>query len=268
MPDGLNSLQPMFPALRRSQIMKLVQDRGSINISELTEIFGVSEMTIHRDLAKLQEVGTLEKTYGGVIAKSFMVLEPDFLARSRAFIAEKEAIGREAALLVNDGDSIFLDAGTTCLALARHLKNKRNINIFTTGIYQQVEFASNESATVFSTGGILSNRTSSYVGPHTVEFLSHIHIDKCFIGANSVDVVHGVTDPYPLEAEVKRCAAAAADRVVLLVDCTKFGKVSIFKSMDLSRVHLIITDRSCPSPYLEEIEKAGIHYILAPASTD
>ncbi len=258
----------MLPLERRNQILRLVQERGTLTIAELREIFRVSEMTIHRDLAKLQETGTVQKTYGGVVAKEFAPLEPDYATRSRAQVAQKEAIGRLAAQYVQEGDTILVDASTTCLAMIRHLKTRRNITVFTTGLLAEMELLGCTGITMHSTGGLLSHQTGAYVGPHTVAFLKGIHADKYFLSANSVDIEHGVTDPLLLEAEVKSQCAAAADQVFLLADCSKIGRVSTMRSVPLARVHLLITDSGCPTAFLQKLANAGIKYVIAPTTTE
>jgi DeoR family fructose operon transcriptional repressor len=256
----------MFPAERRRKMLTIVQQRGTVKIAELSEMFDVSEMTIHRDLSKLQATGLLEKSYGGVVATHSLTVEPDFAARSKTAVEEKADIGRAAAEFVSDGDCILVDASTTCLAMVRHLKSRKRLTVFTTGLYPAVELASADDVTVHVSGGVLSRETLSFVGPHTNEFLDRIHVDKCFIGTNSVDVNSGLTDPYLLEAEVKRSSVAIADQVFLLADHSKFGRISMIQSVALPHVDLIITDGRQPNTYLSKLSEAGVPYKVAPIS--
>jgi DeoR family fructose operon transcriptional repressor len=214
----------------------------------------------------LQETGLLEKSYGGVVATHSLTVEPDFAARSRTAVDEKADIGLAAAEFVLDSDCILVDASTTCLAMVRHLKKRKDLTVFTTGLYPAVELAAPDSIAVHVSGGTLSRETLSFVGPHTNEFLGRIHVDKCFIGTNSVDVERGLTDPYLLEAEVKRSSVAIADQVFLLADHSKFGRISMVQSVALSRVDLVITDGRHPNPYLSKLDQAGVACRVAPIS--
>lgn len=258
----------MFPAERRTQILRLVQERGNVKITELSRIFGVSGMTIHRDLVKLEENGLLEKSYGGVQAKHPLTTEPDYRARLQSETSAKNDIAAFAADLVNDGDCIILDASTTCLAVVRYLTSKSDLTVITTGLNVQVELASVEGIRIYSSGGLLAPSTLSYVGPHVAGFLDTIHADKCFISANSVDVEHGVTDPFHLESEVKRKSAEVSDEVFLLADHTKFGLVSFHKSVSLSQIDIVITDGRAENPYLADLARAGIQYRISPVRSE
>lgn len=255
----------MFPVERRNEILRIVQQRGTIKIAELSTLLKVSEMTIHRDLLKLEASGLLEKSYGGVQVKHSMTSEPDFRTRARESVPEKNDIGLYAAQFVNDGDSLLVDASTTILYFVRHLKPRRDLTLIMTGLNPQMEIASFEGMTVYVAGGMLSRETGCYVGPHVTDFLTTVHADKCFIGANSIDVEHGVTDPYYLESEVKRRMVTASEQVFLLADHTKFGRVSMHKSFPLSQIDMVITDGRAPNPCLEEFDKIGLQYRIAPA---
>jgi DeoR family fructose operon transcriptional repressor len=251
----------MFPAERKRKIAQLVAQRGAVTISELSQMFQVSEMTIHRDLAQLQALGFLEKTYGGAISRHTFV-NPDFTVRLKSNVAEKAGIAARAEELVKDGDSIILDASTTCLLLARRLRQKKNLTVFTTGPHALLELAGSPGLTVYATGGLLSSETMSLVGAEAERFLARLHVNKCFVGANSVTVEHGITDPYPPEAEVKRRIVEASDEVFLLADHSKFGAIALVTAVDLKAVDLVLTDTGTAPSQLQALEEAGIRYIL------
>lgn len=255
----------MFPVERRNEILKIVQERGTIKIVELSTLLRVSEMTIHRDLQKLEASGLLEKSYGGVHVRHTLTSEPDYMTRTHESVPEKNDIGAYAAQFVQDGDSLIVDASTTALYFVQHLRSKRDLTIITTGLNPQMELASMDGFTVYAAGGMLSRSTGCYVGHHVTDFLSTVHADKCFIGANSIDVEHGVTDPYYLESEVKRKMVTASEQVFLLADHTKFGRVSMHRSFPLSQIDMIVTDGRANNPCLEEFDKIGLQYRVAPA---
>ncbi len=253
----------MFPAERRRRIAELVKQRGTITISELSQIFSVSEMTIHRDLAYLQESNVLEKSYGGVLAKQSLTMEPDFTARLKSCEDEKREIARRAAEMVEDGDCLIVDPSTTCLALARQLRTKRNLTVFVLGPHTLMELLAAPGITLLCIGGQFNTRTMSVTGPEAEHFLSQIHVDKCFIGANSVSAQRGVSDPFPMEASVKRKAVEAANETILLADHTKFGRESLIVTVPLEAIDVVVTDSKTPEAYCSEIAAKGVRVVIA-----
>jgi DeoR family fructose operon transcriptional repressor len=253
----------MIPAERRQQLLEVIKTKGTAKISELGAMFQVSEMTIHRDLSYLQESGLVEKTYGGVIS-SLSSIETDYDFRRKTNSAGKLAIGRSAAKLVNDGDTILLDSSTTALAIAPELENRMDLTIFCTGVVTATALTKlKESNRIYCTGGQLSPRTMSYIGPSTVDFLKKIHVDKCFIGAAGVHPVHGVTDPLLQEVDVKHHIAEGSKEVILVVDHTKFGRLARFSVFPLSELNMIITDAEKGDPCVIEVSKKGVEILFA-----
>jgi DeoR/GlpR family transcriptional regulator of sugar metabolism len=253
----------MIPAERRRQLLEVIKTKGTAKISELSKMFHVSEMTIHRDLSYLEENGLVEKTYGGVIS-SLSEIETDYDFRRKTNASGKLAIGYTAAALVKDGDTILLDSSTTALAITPELENRKELTIFCTGVVTATALTKlTESNHIYCTGGQISPRTMSYIGPSTVDFLKRIHVDKCFIGAGGVHPVHGVTDPLLQEVDVKRHIAAASKEVILVVDRTKFGRLARFSVFPLSELDLIITDADKADPCVVEVSHMGVEILFA-----
>ncbi|MCC7353276.1 MAG: DeoR/GlpR transcriptional regulator [Anaerolineae bacterium] len=253
----------MFPAERRRHIADLVKQRGTITVSELSQLFSVSEMTIHRDLAHLQELNVLEKSYGGVLAKPSLTMEPDFAGRLKTCVSEKQEIARRAAEMVEDGDCLIVDPSTTSLALAQQLRAKRNLTVFVMGPHTLMELMAAPGITILCVGGQFNARTMSLTGPEAEHFLSQIHVDKCFIGANSLSAQRGVSDPFPMEASVKRKAVEAANETFLLADHTKFGRESLIVTVPLEAIDVVVTDRKTPESYRNEIAAKGVKVVVA-----
>ena len=253
----------MFPAERRRRIAELIKQRGTITVSELSQLFSVSEMTIHRDLAYLQELNILEKSYGGVLAKPSLTMEPDFAERLKSCASEKQDIARRAAEMVEDGDCLIVDPSTTCLALAQQLRAKRNLTVFVLGPHTLMELLAAPGITLLCIGGQFNTRTMSVTGPEAEHFLSQIHVDKCFIGANSISAQRGVSDPFPMEASVKRRAVEAANQTILLADHTKFGRESLIVTVPLEAIDVVVTDSKTPEIYYSEIAAKGVKVVIA-----
>lgn len=248
----------MIPAERRQKVLDFINEYGSAKVSELSRIFQVSEMTIHRDLSFLEEHGHVEKKYGGVIS-SLSKVETAFNIRKMKHADAKQKIGRAAAGLVRDGDTIFLDASTTCLAMVPALDNHHDLTIFTTGIATASALINlNNSNHIYCSGGEVSRQTLSITGPIATNLLRDIHVDKCFLGGAGVHPVHGVTDPGIEEVEIKKVAASRAKQLILLVDKTKFGKLNRFSDFPLSEIDLIITDAEKMDPLVAEVADTGV----------
>lgn len=248
----------MIPSERRQKLLELIEKTGAARISDLSQKFQVSEMTIHRDLAYLEEHGHVEKRYGGAIS-SLSKVETAFIVRKMKNAEAKQRIGQAAASIVEDGETIYIDASTTCLAMAPALGNRHNLNIFTTGIATASALLNlDESNKIYCSGGEVSRHTLSITGFPATEFLERVHLDKCFIGGAGVHPIHGVTDPGLEEAEIKILTASRAKELILLVDKTKFGLVNRFTDFPLSEVDLLVTDCEKDDPIICEVQKTGI----------
>jgi len=251
----------MIPAERRQKLLEYIKENGTAKISDLSEIFQVSEMTIHRDLSYLEEHGHVEKKYGGAVSRLSKV-EIAFNIRKMRNADAKQKIGQAAATLVKDGDTIYMDASTTCLAMVSALENHRNLTIFTTGIATASALINlDESNHVFCSAGEVSRITMSITGFAATEFLKSIHVDKCFVGGAGIHPTHGVTDPGIEEVEIKRVAASRAKELILLVDRTKFGLLNRFLDFPLTEIDLIVTNIPKIDPLLREITATGVDFL-------
>lgn len=259
----------MIPEERRDKILDYVNRHGFAKISQLSELFEVSEMTIHRDLNHLEQRGQVKKSYGGVVSAQSQV-EIEFNTRIRANIASKRAIGRAAASLVEDGDSILLDASTTALAMVPALEPRRDLAIFCTGVATLVALSRMPHIRVYGTGGELYHPSQEFFGMQPLEFLGKIHVDKYFAGVSGIHAVHGITDPLLQEVQIKRQSAAVAGRVIILADRTKFGRVAEFNTLAFDEIDLIITNAEGDAPCadggnacVEEVARKGVEILFA-----
>jgi DeoR family fructose operon transcriptional repressor len=174
------------------------------------------------------------------------------------------AIGRAAATLINDGDTILLDSSTTALAILANLENRKELTIFCTGVVTATSLTRlPETNHIYCTGGEISARTMSYIGPNAIKFLEGIHVDKCFVGAGAVHPVFGITDPLLQEVDIKRHIATASKEIILVVDRTKFGRLARFNVFSLSELDLIISDADQADPCVLEVINAGVEILFA-----
>jgi DeoR family transcriptional regulator, fructose operon transcriptional repressor len=254
---------PMFAAERRRQIAQIVNGQGSCSISELARMFEVSEMTIHRDLSALEQLGLLRKTRGGAMAAEPYAIPLDYQGRLQSLQPEKEAIGRAAAQFIHDGDTIILEASTTSLAIVRHCRSLTNVIIYTNNPLVVIDGAQLPGAELYCSGGVLSKRTMALVGPDAERSFSGVRASKCFVGANGLSLEEGVTDPLPLEASAKRKIVEVSQEVYVVATHDKFGRVAPQVSIPLQGIDVVITDKGSDPEFLRRLTERGIRCVVA-----
>ena len=242
---------------RLNSIEQYVISRETVSIDELCEVFGVSKNTIRRDLNELEMRGHITKVYGGVTASVPTGAVPTPI-RSGLNPADKSVIGRMAAEFVDNGDTIFIDSGTTTLCLLRYLAAKKRITIITHSLGALSESAKYENLNLISLGGIYSPTTDSFVGLSTIEALSSMRINKAFMGATGVSLTTGMTNTTFLEAEIKRAVVHRADNIYGMADSSKIGKEAIVTFCHLKDLTGFITDREPPREYVDLCHKEHV----------
>lgn len=228
----------MLTSERRKFILEKIRESGAIKLNEVMDLTDSSESTIRRDLTALEKKGLLVRVHGGAVLRSNY--EESIDDKSIFNREEKEKIGRFAATLVNDGDCIFLDAGTTVFYMIKYLKDK-NVLVVTNGINHLDELQKYD-ITTYLTGGLIKFKTKALIGRETIKTLNDYNFDKCFLGVNNINVEKGYTTPDPEEAFVKSTAKELSKEVYVLADSTKFGKVSFARIGALEEA-IIITDK-------------------------
>ncbi|MGO4383083.1 DeoR/GlpR family DNA-binding transcription regulator [Specibacter sp. RAF43] len=233
----------MLADVRRNEILAAVSRERVVRVAAMAEMFGVSLMTVRRDIELLDEAGLVQKIHGGAkLPSGASTHEPGFELKSTQYTAEKRAIAHEAATLVRDGMAIGLSAGTTTWALASILAQRKKLTIVTNSVrVADVFHTSGSTLPVILTGG---ERTPSdaLVGPIAVQSVRSLHLDLLFMGVHGVDVEAGFTTPNLLEAEMDRALIAAARKVVVVADHSKWGTVGISTIAEFEDVDEFICD--------------------------
>jgi DeoR family fructose operon transcriptional repressor len=240
----------MLAEQRARAILQQVSQRQTVSVTDLCQITGASEATIRRDLNMLARQGRLVKVHGGATSleeEEFLAREPD-LATKQRYAREKERIARYAAGLVSDDDVVFLDTGTTVLHMADHLKDSKAL--FITSSIDLAGMLSAHERRVYILGGALKPGTVDIVGAEALETLRRYNFTKVFLGASGVSVSQGFTTPDPEAAALKSLAASRAQTAYMLVDSSKFGRVTAASILPLGRAG-IITDRVPDEKYLD-----------------
>ena len=232
----------MLAEERVSAILSLIEQQGAASVAQLCQATGASEATIRRDLTQLHQQGRLNKVHGGAVTLrgNFSMEEPDLTTKAQLHVEEKSAIGRYAAAQINDDDFVFLDAGTTVLAMADHLAASQ-AGFVTTSI-ACAKRLSELGRQVTVVGGQLKLGTEAIIGAEALAFLERYHFTKAFLGANGITVKQGCTTPDPEEAAIKRRAADQAYMTYVLADSSKFGQTAAVTIRPLEKV-CVITER-------------------------
>lgn len=252
---------------RRRKIVEIVQQAGSKTVPELCGLFDVSEMTIRRDLRDLDREGFLRRVHGGAVSNLGRSYEPPLTLRSTRNTARKEAIGRKAAELIIDGDSIALDVGTTTLEIARALQGRHNLTILTASLPIANEIVSRLSLTsdvrLILSGGIVRSGELSMIGKIASDTFSSFHVDKAFIGVGGVNFKSGLTEYNIEDALVKQALIQNASQRIVVADSSKIGRTTFTTVVPLSIVDMIVTDSGIEPESLNALQESGIEVLIA-----
>lgn len=248
-----------IPAERMKQILAFIEEKGSAQVRQLAKFQQVSEATIRRDLIELEKLGSIKRTHGGaVISGRSTSFERVYQEKMVMQAAEKKRIGREAAKYVGDGDTLFLDSGTTIYQLAQQLEDKKNLTVITNDLCIANTTVLHPSSDLIVTGGIRREYYNVLVGSITENFVRRLRVDKMFLSADAVDPEFGVSNANFIEAEIKTLMVNAGKEVILLADKTKFGKTALTRVCYLNEVNRIITDSGVPQAIVQKIAEQGV----------
>lgn len=249
----------MFQNQRREKILQLIQENGSCHVSELTKIFNVSEPTIRQDLVALESCGNIIRQHGGALLKSSE--QPMISLSDRGHGDEKKRIGRVASSFVEDGDSIFLDSGTTVSEMAGLLKSRKNLYVVTNALNSAINLGHETSNTVLVIGGEFKSPTCSCTGEKSLSMFENIHVDKLFLATGGFSTEGGLSYPSTADIAIKKAMIKCAKTTYLLADSSKAGKILLTSLGPLNQVDCIITDDGISVKELEKIKSLGIKII-------
>ena len=248
-------------AERRNRITQLAGQQGSVRVSELSELFQVSEVTIRSDLDVLTRQGMLVRGRGGAVRNENSGLFIAYAQRASVNLDAKRRIGSIAATLVTSGETIIMDAGTTVMEMAKSLSADLAVTVVTNALNVATQVGALPNAHVIVLGGSLVRETLSTLGPHSERDLSEIAVQKVFLGANAMDAKFGITDTQAELARSKRFLAQTGRQVILLADSSKWGRASFAKVLPLSDIHVLITDNDLPQEAQAIIRDMGVELV-------
>jgi DeoR family transcriptional regulator of aga operon len=238
-----------------------IREREFVRVGELSSQFGVSEMTVRGDLDSLAARGQVHRVRGGAIPRMIAGQEQPFEDSISSFAAEKVAIGQEAAALLEAGETVLLDVGTTAAATARAIAARTELDdvvVFTNGLKTALELEpASPRVTVVVLGGTLRPLQHSLVDPLATLILEQISVKTVLLGCNGVDMVGGITNINLPEAEVKKRMLAAATRKIALADGSKLGRIEVARLCGIDDVDMVITGRSADPAVVAAMRDRG-----------
>ncbi|RKN84226.1 DeoR/GlpR family DNA-binding transcription regulator [Paenibacillus ginsengarvi] len=244
---------------RQNDILTEIQRDGEVKISDLKERYEVTDMTIRRDLEKLESLGLVRRTFGGAIP---VTLDVSLKERDAVHTDEKVRIGKAAAGLVQPHEAIFIDGGTTTLQVAHHLDPDSSITVVTNALNVATVLLDKGIHTIVA-GGTLLEKTGSMIGPIAIGTLASMAFDQVFLGTTGMTAEHGFSNSNSFEAELKRQAMKRAAKVTVVADGSKFGERYLHSFASMKDVHRVVTDREPQQAIARAAADAGLTIIVA-----
>lgn len=265
------ALNGVFARERQQEIDRIIEANGRARVTELADRFGVSAVTIRKDLLVLESERRVVRTHGGAIAPRGSRPELAFDIRDRLQQEEKSRMGAAAAARVGDGESIVLDASTSALYIARHLKDREawhGLTVVTNSIRIAEELAGHPGITALMLGGRVRWEALSVVGPLGDGVFRRVNVQKAFLGAAGFTIEAGLSDAMEEEAQIKRSMVAAAREVYAVVDHTKWGHVASATFCRTDSLTGVFTDGEAPMDMVAALREAGVEVVELPAHDD
>ncbi len=247
---------------RIEKIEQYITEHKTVKMDTLCEVFGVSKNTIRRDINEIVKKGNIKKIYGGVSVKKSRELIP-FNERDVQDSSSKKKIAAKAAELVEDGDIIFIDSGTTTRHMMEYIKDKKNLTILTNNLEVIVQAIPYENIEIISLSGRLSRKTLSFIGESAADVLRGYNISKAFMASAGISIDNGVTNSSPLEYNIKNIVVQRSQEIYLLIDSSKFGMVSLMTYCDLDKVDVLVSDKMPPDDIQEYFIKNSQEILIA-----
>lgn len=259
----------IYPEERLVKIIEILKRDSSVDVEKLSHFFGVTGATIRSDLRELESRNLITRTHGGAILKDVIEenlkinRDPSYDSRILQNAALKEVIGAAAADLIDDGDSIMLDDGSTTLQVARKLPADKDITVVTNGLNICLELSGHTNVKVIATGGMLNKVDLSYHGRVAEETAQKFNAKKAILGASGITINNGVTAPDEMKAELKKVMIRNSSELIIVADHTKLSRVSFVPVCALEKVSTLVTDFQAPEDLIDRFRSQGINIIIA-----
>jgi DeoR family transcriptional regulator of aga operon len=250
---------------RRRRILDLIEQRGQITVRDLVEKFSISAVTARADLDALASEGMAVRSHGGAVRRVEASQDYPLRLKTTLHHGEKTRIGKAAAELIQNGETVILDSGTTTAEIARHLKMRRlqSVTVITHALNIASELVDASTLSVIMIGGLLRPVSGSFVGPQAETMLKEFHADRLFLAVDGFDLELGPSTPDLLEAQLNTVMMRVSKEVNVVADFSKLGRRSLSRIGPLSGVHRLITDSRAPAEFIEALHKSKIDVITA-----
>jgi len=252
-----------IPAQRRERIQDYLAAHKVVRLADLSKMLNASEATIRRDLEKLEETGFLERTHGGAVLSKRLSREPEYQQRLLDSLDAKRLIGQYAATLIEDGDVVFINGGTTTTEIIRHIRPNADITVITNNVFAALEII-NPGFELILLGGIYQPVSLSVGGYFSVDNLKQVYADKTFIGVDGISLKYGCTFPTSAEAEVVRTMMGRTRGPIYVVaDNSKWGAISNYEVANIEKIHGLITDDAFDMTARESLAAGSVEVLIA-----
>ena len=252
----------MLAIERRNAILEKLQVERRVVVSELSALYDVSEETIRRDLDKLENDGYAIKSYGGAVINENSNLDLPYNVRKNTNVLGKQKIAALISEMVHDGDNIMLDASSTAVAIAKAIKNKKDLTVITNSLEIALELIETPGCNVISTGGVATGSSFALVGSVTDKTIRSYYVDKAIISCKGIDMYAGFTESDERHANNKASMFYMAKTKILAIDSSKFDKIAFAKIGDLREISKIVTDKKPEEEWLQKFEELGVECIF------
>ena len=248
---------------RHRAIISAVELQGTVRVAELAKQLTVTKMTIRRDLSLLERQGLLKRVHGGGISARGRSYEPTLALRNTVHVAEKQRIARCAADLVQEGDFIALDVGSSTFELARRLVERRNLTVITPSLWIANVLANLPGLRLILPGGIVRTGESSMIGELSHRALEMFHVDRLFLGVGGIDSTAGLTEYNWDDTLVKQAMLKTAKQVIALADASKFERIATVKIAPLAALDMLVTNQEPPTALADALQDADVKIVVA-----
>ena len=253
----------MLALERRNLILEKLQEEKRVVVSELSQLYSVSEETIRRDLDKLEKEGLAIKSYGGAVINEDFSIDLPFNVRKNQNVAGKQKMAELAASLVNEGDHIFLDASTTAVFVAKALKDKERLTVITNSMEILLELSDVSGWNIISTGGVMKDGYLAFLGSRTEEAIRSYYVDKAIFSCKALDKEWGIMESQESFAYAKKAMMASGKKKILVVDSTKFDQTAFSVGGNMQDVNVVVTDRKPSDKWLKYFQELGVECLYS-----
>jgi len=250
---------------RLEEILKIVNEEGSITVNQAANKLNVSIDTIRRDFIRLNNKGLVKRTHGGIVSKQNTIYEYSTKKDISPInnMEKKIRIAKKASSLIADGDTIIFDGGTTTYELSKQLGPFQNLTLLTYGLNIACELTQTTDISIIIFGGMISKSSMAILGPDAVEMIKHYRGDKLFLAANAVDIEKGLMTPNRMQADIKKELIKIANEIIVVADSTKLHKTALFSFCNFDVISKFVIDSEADSEFIECLQDKGIDVIIA-----